>query len=174
MKRAWYFRCLASVSKLVIMESQCEYVMYFPAVPITSLSDPADYTTLPRRKYVYLGETVQFLLVLRSRGPGDSSCGSPWREQMGSLSAVASVCVAESRQQRPSEYQPDLPSGCSKSGEGEEPEEGEREDVDNRGKRLDSDRTFTQCSPLLIHNSLASDGRQCGRESVEVRRIKSI
>ncbi|KAM7365921.1 hypothetical protein PAMP_015399 [Pampus punctatissimus] len=152
------------------MESQYEYVMYFPAAPITSLTDPADFSSLPRRKYVYLGETIQFLLVLRSRSTArldDSSCGSPWREQVGSLAAVASVCVAESRQQRPCEDLPDLQSSCSESGGEEEPEKVEKEDTDNRGRRLDSDRTFTQCSPLFIHSSSASDGRQCGREPVK-------
>uniref|UniRef100_A0A3Q2W082 Trafficking protein particle complex subunit 14 n=1 Tax=Haplochromis burtoni TaxID=8153 RepID=A0A3Q2W082_HAPBU len=52
------------------MESQCEYFMYFPAVPITDLSDPARYRTLPRRSHLYLGETVRFLLVLRCREAG--------------------------------------------------------------------------------------------------------
>lgn len=53
-----------------MMESQCEYFMYFPAVPITDLSDPARYRTLPRRSHLYLGETVRFLLVLRCRDGG--------------------------------------------------------------------------------------------------------
>ncbi|KAA8577435.1 hypothetical protein FQN60_016014 [Etheostoma spectabile] len=53
-----------------MMESQCEYFMYFPAVPITDLSDPARYRTLPRRSHLYLGETVRFLLVLRCRDAG--------------------------------------------------------------------------------------------------------
>ncbi|XP_033507584.2 trafficking protein particle complex subunit 14 isoform X1 [Epinephelus lanceolatus] len=142
------------------MESQCEYVMYFPAAPISSLSDPAQYTTLPRRKHVYLGEVVQFLLVLRSRtaaGRRDDSSGVlPWKDLAGSLLAVASVSVAESRQQRPDEYQPDIQSTCSED-EGGEEEPGERE----------SERTFRQCSPHLIHNSSASDGRQHGREPVK-------
>ena len=50
-----------------MMESQCEYFMYFPAVPISDLSDPARYRTLPRRSHLYLGETVRFLLVLRCK-----------------------------------------------------------------------------------------------------------
>lgn len=67
-----------------MMESQCEYFMYFPAVPITDLSDPARYRTLPRRSHLYLGETVRFLLVLRcrdggatpsERGPGKRAVG---------------------------------------------------------------------------------------------------
>lgn len=71
----------AVVAMVQMMESQCEYFMYFPAVPITDLSDPARYRTLPRRSHLYLGETVRFLLVLRCRdgvatptepGPGTS------------------------------------------------------------------------------------------------------
>ncbi len=157
------------------MEAQYEYFMYFPATPISSLSDPAEYTTLPRRNHVYFGETVQFLLVLRSRnavGRDDGSGVSPWKDLAGSLSALASVCVAESRQQRPSEYQPDLQSNCSDDGGEEELGEREPETKDNRGRRPDSNRTFRQCSPLLIHNS-ASDGQQYGREPMKVRRIKS-
>lgn len=56
-----------------MMESQCEYFMYFPAVPISDLSDPARYRTLPRRSHLYLGETVRFLLVLRCK---DASTGA--------------------------------------------------------------------------------------------------
>ncbi|XP_068569749.1 trafficking protein particle complex subunit 14 isoform X2 [Cebidichthys violaceus] len=146
------------------MESQCEYFMYFPAAPISSLSDPADYATLPRRNHVYLGEVVQFLLVLRSRDtPGrrdDSSGVLPWKELAGSLSALASACVAESREQRPgAEYQPDLQSTSTSSEEGEEEEPGE-----SGGETPESSRTFTQCSPHLIHNSSAVGGRQSGRE----------
>ncbi|XP_070786352.1 trafficking protein particle complex subunit 14 [Enoplosus armatus] len=142
------------------MESQCDYFMYFPAAPISSLSDPAEYTTLPRRNHVYFGETVQFLLVMRSRnaaGRRDSAAVLPWRDLAGSLSALASVCVAESPQQRPDGDQPDLQSG------GEEEESG---NTDNRGARPDSNRTFRECSPLLIHQS-ASDARQYGREPVK-------
>lgn len=58
------------VAMVQMMESQCEYFMYFPAVPITDLSDPARYRTLPRRSHLYLGETVRFLLVLRCRDGG--------------------------------------------------------------------------------------------------------
>lgn len=58
------------VAMVQMMESQCEYFMYFPAVPITDLSDPARYRTLPRRSHLYLGETVRFLLVLRCRDAG--------------------------------------------------------------------------------------------------------
>ncbi|KAF3836690.1 hypothetical protein F7725_004154, partial [Dissostichus mawsoni] len=149
------------------MESQCEYFMYFLAAPISTLSDPAEYTTLPRRKHVYLGEVVQFLLVLRSRkaaGKDDSSGVLPWKEMVSSLSAQASVCVAESRVQRPSEYQPDIQSTCSADSGEEEPGE-ERE---TGGKRPDSTRTFIQCTPHLTHNSSARDGRQCGKEPVQI------
>uniref|UniRef100_A0A3Q0RYZ8 Trafficking protein particle complex subunit 14 n=1 Tax=Amphilophus citrinellus TaxID=61819 RepID=A0A3Q0RYZ8_AMPCI len=98
------------------MESQCEYFMYFPAVPITDLSDPARYRTLPRRSHLYLGETVRFLLVLRCRDAGatptehaggadstaagfgtESASSRAWRELAGSLCAVASVSPGESK-----------------------------------------------------------------------------
>uniref|UniRef100_A0A3B4H9W3 Microtubule associated protein 11 n=1 Tax=Pundamilia nyererei TaxID=303518 RepID=A0A3B4H9W3_9CICH len=101
------------------MESQCEYFMYFPAVPITDLSDPARYRTLPRRSHLYLGETVRFLLVLRCREAGatptehaggadgtaagfgtESASSRAWRELAGSLCAVASVSPGESSRHR--------------------------------------------------------------------------
>lgn len=67
-----------------MMESQCEYYMYFPAVPITDLSDPARYRTLPRRSHLYLGETVRFLLVLRCRdGAATPTDRSPGKERLG-------------------------------------------------------------------------------------------
>lgn len=67
-----------------MMESQCEYFMYFPAVPITDLSDPARYRTLPRRSHLYLGETVRFLLVLRCRdGGGTPTEHVPGRRGVG-------------------------------------------------------------------------------------------
>uniref|UniRef100_UPI0037E8C5EC trafficking protein particle complex subunit 14 n=1 Tax=Semicossyphus pulcher TaxID=241346 RepID=UPI0037E8C5EC len=142
------------------MESKCEYFIYFPAAPISSLSDLSEYTSLPRRKQVYLGETVQVLLVLRFRdavGKDDRSGISPWRDLVGSLSALASVCAAECRQQRPAECEPDLQtSSCSEDGEEEEP-----------GDSEDCTRTFTQCSPLLMHSYPARDGRQGGREPVK-------
>lgn len=60
-----------------MMESQCEYFMYFPAVPITDLSDPARYRSLPRRSHLYLGETVRFLLVLRCRDAAATPSEAP-------------------------------------------------------------------------------------------------
>lgn len=158
-----------------MMESQCDYSMYFPAAPISSLSDPAEYANLPRRNHVYLGETVQFLLVLRFRNAvrrNESSGFAPWKDLVGSLSALASVCVAESRQQRPSEHQPDLQS-CSSEDDLEE-ELGQRESgsTENRDRKPDSNRTFRQCNLLLTHNSVARDGQQYEREPVKVRRIK--
>uniref|UniRef100_UPI003AAD4A46 trafficking protein particle complex subunit 14-like n=1 Tax=Centroberyx gerrardi TaxID=166262 RepID=UPI003AAD4A46 len=155
---------------VAMMESQCEYFMYFPAVPISDLSDPVKYKTLPRRSHLYLGETVQFMLVLRSRSgavKADSPGGLAWRELVGSLSAVASVCLAESRQQRPSEYQQDFQSSCSDDGAEEEPVEGDFEAADAPTGIRDSSRTFRHCKPLLIHNSSASDGRQYRRAPVQ-------
>lgn len=150
------------------MESQCDFIMYFPAAPI---SDPAMYATLPRRSHLYLGETVQFLLVLRSRSAGgrsDGAGGSPWRSLVGSLFALASVSVAESRQQRPGQDQADLRSSSEDSGE-EEPVEGERETTGNRERRAERNQTFKKCSLLLTHTVPARDGRQPEREPVKVR-----
>ncbi|KAL6118846.1 trappc14 [Pungitius sinensis] len=144
------------------MESQCEYFIYFPAAPISSPSDLADYATLPRRNHAYLGEVVQFLLVLRSR-KDDSSRAAAWKQLAGSLSALASACEAESREHRAGEeYEPDLLSTSSEEDGGEEP--GEREP---RGAGRGSSRTFTQCSPHLTHNGWAAGGRQCAREPVK-------
>ncbi|KAM9836546.1 trafficking protein particle complex subunit 14 [Aulostomus maculatus] len=140
------------------MESQCDYFMYFPVAPITSLSDPAEYTSLPRREHVYLGETVQCLLVLRFRNAvwrDAVGCGgSAWREQVDSLYAVATVCAAESWQHRPGDEHTDHLNCC-----GEEEGGGrEFETTDNRGRRAESNRTFRHCSPLHIQNSSSSDG----------------
>ncbi|KAG7260343.1 hypothetical protein CRUP_038111 [Coryphaenoides rupestris] len=71
-----------------MMESQCEYFMYFPAVPISDLSDPARYRTLPRRSHLYLGETVRFLLVLRCK---DASAGATPTDVSGGAAAWASA-----------------------------------------------------------------------------------
>lgn len=70
---------LQMMVKMMEMESQCEYFMYFPAVPITDLSDPARYRTLPRRSHLYLGETVRFLLVLRCRDAAETGKRRRWR-----------------------------------------------------------------------------------------------
>lgn len=149
------------------MESQCDYFMYFPSVPISSLSNPTEYATLPRRNHVYLGETVQFLFILRSRDAVRRSEGTgvtPWKELVGSLSAQASVCVSESRQQRPGEDEQDDQSSCSEDG-------GEETGVpDNPSRGADSNRTLRQCSAILVHNS-ASDRRQYGSETVKVRSV---
>ncbi|XP_070710843.1 trafficking protein particle complex subunit 14 [Pempheris klunzingeri] len=150
------------------MESQCEYFLYFPAAAFSTLSDPAEYTTLPRRKHVYLGETVQCLLVLRARS-GDSSGALPWRDLVASMSALANACVAESRQERPGDDQAELQSSgsssSSSSGDGVEEEPGKRECGVGRGE--DSSRAFTRCSPVVTHSSSAGDGRQSGRQPVK-------
>lgn len=142
--------------------------MYFPAAPITSLSDPAEYTTLPRRKHLYLGETVQFLLVLRFRNAAAEDGGSggfPRRDQVNSLYAVATVCAAESWQQRPGE---DQGSWCADGGE-EGAAEWESETGDNRGGRPGSKQTFRQCSLVHIHSSSTRDQLQARGEPVKVR-----
>ncbi|XP_053121403.1 trafficking protein particle complex subunit 14 isoform X2 [Hemicordylus capensis] len=81
------------------MESQCDYFMYFPAVPFPArevlLGEPGRYRALPRRNHLYLGETVRFLLVLRCRSSGGAGgARPPWGQLAGSLSALASVSPA--------------------------------------------------------------------------------
>lgn len=77
------------------MESQCEYFMYFPAVPFAArellTGEPGRYRALPRRNHLYLGETVRFLLVLRCRPGSGPGPGPAWAELASSLAALASV-----------------------------------------------------------------------------------
>lgn len=145
-----------------MMESQCEYFMYFPAVPITDLSDPARYRTLPRRSHLYLGETVRFLLVLRcSDAESDvltrtghafefgteSPNGRAWRELAGSLCAVASVSPGESRHLSRAYFDHDHSSG------NEGAEEGDESDGKSSNRRDAGGGGFRECKPLLIHNN---------------------
>uniref|UniRef100_A0A3P8SSN1 Trafficking protein particle complex subunit 14 n=1 Tax=Amphiprion percula TaxID=161767 RepID=A0A3P8SSN1_AMPPE len=144
------------------MESQCECFMYFPATQISSMSDAAKYTTLPRRNHVYLGETVQFLLVMRSRRDGEKDGGSgilPWKDLADSLTALASVCVAESELQTPGESPVDLQSSSSEDSVEVRAGDSEALTTDNR--------TFRQCIPLLSHNFTPSGEIQLGREQVK-------
>uniref|UniRef100_H3CI98 Trafficking protein particle complex subunit 14 n=2 Tax=Tetraodon nigroviridis TaxID=99883 RepID=H3CI98_TETNG len=137
------------------MESQCEYYMYFPAVPITDLSDPARYRSLPRRSHLYLGETVRFLLVLRCREgaatPTDrspeSASSQAWRELAGSLCAVASVSPGESSRHR-GNHQPHHHDYLSSGDEA-------------------ICRSFRDCKPLLIHNSSGTATREFRRAPVQ-------
>ncbi|XP_061608448.1 trafficking protein particle complex subunit 14-like isoform X3 [Phyllopteryx taeniolatus] len=172
-----------------MMESQCEYFMYFPAVPITDLSEPARYRTLPRRSHLYLGETVRFLLVLRCRdagratptepGPGgdasagfgsESCSGRAWRELAGSLRAVASVSPGEGGRRRAGRRQRDY------GGDGDGDDDDDDDDyvaaaeaaVAALGSRVDSRcRTFRDCEPLLIRNSRGPAGREFRRAPVQ-------
>ncbi|XP_077645652.1 trafficking protein particle complex subunit 14-like [Lonchura striata] len=66
------------------MESQCDYSMYFPAVPFppreSLAGESSGYRALPRRNHLYLGETVRFLLVLRrNAGNADRNAGNAER-----------------------------------------------------------------------------------------------
>ncbi|CAF93713.1 unnamed protein product, partial [Tetraodon nigroviridis] len=174
-----------------MMESQCEYYMYFPAVPITDLSDPARYRSLPRRSHLYLGETVRFLLVLRCREgaatPTDRSpaCGNcapsfgtesassqAWRELAGSLCAVASVSPGESSRHR-GNHQPHhhdyLSSGDEAMDDAEEDYMAAAEAaIAALGSRVDSRcRSFRDCKPLLIHNSSGTATREFRRAPVQ-------
>ncbi|CAI5677417.1 unnamed protein product [Oreochromis niloticus] len=133
------------------MESQYKFFMYFPVAQISSLSDAANYTTLPQRKNVYLGETLQFLLVLRFRGLTDRDDGAlSWKDLGGSLCALASVCAAESWRQTPAE-QCDRMSSCSEDSEDVESEDVECRTAEQSGRRLGDKQTFTQCNQLVSH-----------------------
>ncbi|KAM9827891.1 trafficking protein particle complex subunit 14 [Neosynchiropus ocellatus] len=143
------------------MASECDYLIYFPAAPTTNLSDPTTFKTLPRKKHFYLGEKVQFLLVLRFREVRDDICGGvPC--QLGSLTAVTSVCATECWQPRPVESE--VQSCCS------DEEEDEAEQADgNQGSKLDnSTGAFTRCSPVSIRSSPATEeGRLSPEEPVK-------
>ncbi|XP_031162611.1 microtubule-associated protein 11-like isoform X1 [Sander lucioperca] len=176
-----------------MMESQCEYFMYFPAVPITDLSDPARYRTLPRRSHLYLGETVRFLLVLRCRDAGatptehgpaggaegtaagfgtESASSRAWRELAGSLCAVASVSPGESSRHRGNHHQHHhdyQSSGDEANEDGEEDYIAAAEAaIAALGSRVDSRcRSFRDCKPLLIHNSSGTAAREFRRAPVQ-------
>ncbi|XP_017521611.1 trafficking protein particle complex subunit 14 isoform X2 [Manis javanica] len=121
------------------MESQCDYSMYFPAVPLPPRAelagDPGRYRALPRRNHLYLGETVRFLLVLRCRGGAGGCAGlgsrGAWAELATALAALASVSAG------------DAASGGGSTGDQDsEPPGG----GDPGGGGL-----FRSCSPLLTH-----------------------
>ncbi|KAK9537039.1 hypothetical protein VZT92_006777 [Zoarces viviparus] len=173
-----------------MMESQCEYFMYFPAVPITDLSDPARYRTLPRRSHLYLGETVRFLLVLRCRDAGatptetgpavgvdgtaagfgtESASSRAWRELAGSLCAVASVSPGESSRHRGHHHHDYQSSGDEANEDGEDDYIAAAEAaIAALGSRVDSRcRSFRDCKPLLIHNSSGTAAREFRRAPVQ-------
>ncbi|XP_026791840.3 trafficking protein particle complex subunit 14 [Pangasianodon hypophthalmus] len=149
---------------VLMMESQCEYFMYFPAVPISDLSDPARYRSLPRRSHLYLGETVRFLLVLRAQSGSGSGCseeraGRGWRELAASLRALASVCPGESRAR-----------GRERSGEDAAEEEESDEDdgaASCSARGAATYRGFRECKPLLIHNNPGNGAREFRRAPVQ-------
>lgn len=138
--------------------------MYFPSAAITSSTNPAEYTSLPRRKHVYLGETVQLLFILRNRAAagkrGDAV--APWKHLAGSLSARASVCAAARR--------PETAGGPETSFDEEESSSEESEDGSEgaAGWRPDCNLTSRPSSAPLIHNS-PRDRRQHGGEAVTVQ-----
>ncbi|XP_056266699.1 trafficking protein particle complex subunit 14-like isoform X2 [Pseudoliparis swirei] len=165
-----------------MMESQCEYFMYFPAVPITDLSDPARYRTLPRRSHLYLGETVRFLLVLRCRDAGatppepgpaaaggfgtESAGGRAWRELAGSLCAVASVSPGDGGRHR-GHHHHGYGGGADEDGEEDYTAAAEAA-IAALGSRVDSRcRSFRLCRPLLIHNSSGTAARERRRAPVQ-------
>uniref|UniRef100_A0A8D1LTM9 Trafficking protein particle complex subunit 14 n=1 Tax=Sus scrofa TaxID=9823 RepID=A0A8D1LTM9_PIG len=125
------------------MESQCDYSMYFPAVPLPPRAelagDPGRYRALPRRNHLYLGETVRFLLVLRCRGGAGSGAGGgpglgsrgAWAELATALAALASVSAGGG-----------APGGGGSGDQDPEPPGG----GDPGGGGV-----FRGCSPLLTH-----------------------
>lgn len=137
------------------MELPCDYFMYFPSAPVSSSSDLEDYASLPRRDHLYLGETVQFLLVLRFRKQpdGDDRHG-PLEDLATSLSAQASACIAEGRCQ-----------GDPRSREDDEDDEDESGTRNRGAGGGGSGSPFRQCGVALIHSS-APDGRHDERLQV--------
>lgn len=150
-----------------VMEAPCDYFMYFPSVPISSLSDLAEYATLPRRSHVYLGEIVQFLLVLRFRKQQDGADRSrhgPLRDLAGTLSAKASACIAEDRcQGDPRSHDDDVVSDQAGHIDTGSP--------NRSGSEGDSGRPFRQCGVAIAHSS-ASERQQSSNEIFKVRRRK--
>lgn len=148
-----------------IMSSLCDYSMYFPSTPTSNLTDPTEYTKFPRRRHVCLGEVnVQFLLVLRFRDSG----GDSWKEQVGSMFALTSVCVGESRKRRVAECPSESPSSSIEEESGEENGENAEPCRMSEGRT----RIFSQCLPLLIHNSSVYEGRRSRTQSVKVRTVQ--
>ncbi|XP_058036387.1 trafficking protein particle complex subunit 14 isoform X2 [Ahaetulla prasina] len=125
------------------MESQCDYFMYFPAVPFPArevlLGEPGRYRALPRRNHLYLGETVRFLLVLRCRSGAGGAPRPPWGELAGSLSALASVSPAG--------------GGGGGGGAGDEALLGEaaEEGAAGAGEAAANGSVFRECRALLTH-----------------------
>lgn len=161
---------------VLMMESQCEYFMYFPAVPISDLSDPARYRMLPRRSHLYLGETVRFLLVLRSQNVASCTAavdasGSEhhssrsWRELARSLCAVASVCPGDNRQRTQPLYHDYHSSGdeCV-----EDTDDDDAAEVGCTGRGGPRCRGFRECKPLLIHNNTGNGVREFRKAPVQV------
>ncbi|XP_030330803.1 microtubule-associated protein 11 isoform X2 [Strigops habroptila] len=126
------------------MESQCDYFMYFPAVPFGARellsAEPGRYRSLPRRNHLYLGETVRFLLVLRCRpGPGRP----PWTELASSLTALASVS-------------PGGGGGGGGDGAGGDGEDGDGDGSAPNGTELEATAAFRECRVLLTHGTGAA------------------
>ncbi|XP_019747536.1 uncharacterized protein C7orf43-like [Hippocampus comes] len=149
-----------------MMESQCEYFMYFPAVPITDLSEPARYRTLPRRSHLYLGETVRFLLVLRCRDAGRATPTEPGPGKGGWGMGGGD---GDGRH-RAGQHHHDYGSSGDEGGDegGDDYMAAAEAAIAALGSRVDSRcRTFRDCKPLLIHNSRAPAGREFRRAPVQ-------
>ncbi|TNM93379.1 hypothetical protein fugu_001555 [Takifugu bimaculatus] len=129
------------------MELPCDYFMYFPSAPVSSLSDLEEYASLPRRDHLYLGETVQFLLVLRFRKqPDGADRHGPLKDLATSLSAQASACIAEGRCQGD-------PRSREDDGAGDPAGHGEPGTWNLAAGAGDSGSPFRECGVALVHSS---------------------
>uniref|UniRef100_A0A8B9IXW0 TRAPP14 N-terminal domain-containing protein n=1 Tax=Amazona collaria TaxID=241587 RepID=A0A8B9IXW0_9PSIT len=132
------------------MESQCDYSMYFPAVPFGPRellsAEPGRYRSLPRRNHLFLGETVRFLLVLRCR-PGPRH--PPWPQVVSSLAALASVS----------------PGPGERGAEGGEDGDGDEGAPSGREDRA----AFRECRVLLTQGSAAGERQEGVRGGGEQR-----
>lgn len=148
-----------------VMELPCDYFMYFPSAPVSSPSDLEEYESLPRRDHLYLGETVQFLLVLRFRKQPDGvDRRGPLKRLASSLSAQASACVAEGRCQGD-------PRGREDDGAADPAGHGETGKWTAAAGGGERGSPFRQCGVALVHSS-APDSRQDHRELLEVGEVK--
>ncbi|XP_070538194.1 trafficking protein particle complex subunit 14-like [Ptychodera flava] len=92
-------RYASAVYKWVGMDEDMDHRFYlhFPSAKPKNL---AHFHKIPQRRYVYHGETVQFLLVSEYQGKDRSSqCLQSWRERMSNLCASANASCLEEEEQ---------------------------------------------------------------------------
>uniref|UniRef100_A0A8C9KX18 TRAPP14 N-terminal domain-containing protein n=1 Tax=Serinus canaria TaxID=9135 RepID=A0A8C9KX18_SERCA len=135
------------------MESQCDYSMYFPAVPFPPreflAGESSGYRALPRRNHLYLGETVRFLLVLHAPSAANFPGKTPWAQLAASLSALATVTSGDSRARHEEEPDPARDPGDFANNPG------------HFGDAEDSRQPpplFRECRALLTHSRAEHSG----------------